>query len=226
MNNLTLCQVMPRTFDAARRTELVSRTLELLRTRRQGRLTMSELATELGVKRPTLYFYFRDLSGLLLAAVEDLYRAYAEHITGRLAAIDHPIEALGELARATVAYQRERRDLVILLFQLWAAGDTDPEVLLARSRAAGQVLRADLVARVRAGIERGVVAPCDPERVVELVLTVLDGTIISAVTGVGSPTDVVDELWRQVLAPLVVAPRRRGRARTPSHSPPRTRGAS
>jgi AcrR family transcriptional regulator len=142
----------------------VAQTLELMRTRGLGRLTMSELATALGVKRPTLYFYFRDLSGLLLAAVEEVYRAYAVHIAARLAPIDHPVEALGELARATVAYQRERRDLVILLFQLWAAGDAEPELLLARSRAAGQVLRADLVARVRAGVERGVVAPCDPER--------------------------------------------------------------
>lgn len=210
---------MARTFDAARRSALVAQTLELLRTRRPGRLTMSELASALGVKRPTLYFYFRDLSGLLLAAVEDVYRAYAVHITARLAPIDHPIEALGELARATVEYQRERRDLVILLFQLWAAGDTDPELLLARSRAAGQVLRADLVSRLRAGIERGVVAPCDPERTVDLVLTVLDGTVVAAVTGSGAPVVAVEELWRQVLAPLIVNPARR-RARRP------TRGAS
>jgi AcrR family transcriptional regulator len=181
---------------------------------------MSELASELGVKRPTLYFYFRDLSGLLLAAVEEVYRAYAVHVAARLAPIDHPIEALGELARATVAYQRERRDLVILLFQLWAAGDADPELLLARSRAAGQVLRADLVARLRAGVDKGVVAPCDPERTVDLVLTVLDGTIVAAVTGSGAPAVAVEELWRQVLAPLIVNPSARRRARRS------TRGAS
>lgn len=204
---------MARTFDAARRSALVAQTLELLRQRRVGRLTMSELATALGVKRPTLYFYFRDLSGLLLAAVEDLYRAYAVHIAGRLAPIEHPVEALGELARATVEYQRERRDLVILLFQLWAAGDTDPELLLARSRAAGQVLRVDLVARLRAGVERGVVTPCDPERVVDLVLTVLDGTIVAAVTGSGAPAVAIDELWRQVLAPMIVQPPTRKRPR-------------
>lgn len=205
---------MARTFDAARRTALVAQTLDLLRQRRvSGRLTMSELATALGVKRPTLYFYFRDLSGLLLAAVEDVYRGYAVHIAMRLAPIEHPVHALGELARATVEYQRERRDLVILLFQLWAAGDTDPELLLARSRAAGQVLRADLVARLRAGIERGVVTPCDPERVVDLVLTVLDGTIVASVTGSGASSAAIDELWRQVLAPMIVHPPARRRAR-------------
>lgn len=194
----------------------MARALEVLRARGPGRTTMSELAAALGMKRPTLYFYFRDLSALLLAAVEDVYRAYAVHIGGRLAAIEHPIVALGELARATVEYQRERRELVILLFQLWAAGNVDPEVLLARSRAAGELLRAELVVRVRAGIERGVVAPCEPERVVDLVLTVLDGTIVQSITRVGVASDTVDELWRRVLAPLVVEPsppRRRPRAR-------------
>ncbi|MBK9030172.1 MAG: TetR/AcrR family transcriptional regulator [Myxococcales bacterium] len=206
---------MPRHFDAARRTALVEQTLALMRARGVGRLTMSELATALGVKRPTLYFYFRDLSGLLLAAVEEVYRGYATHIAARLTAIDHPIEALGELARATVAYQHERRDLVILLFQLWAAGDTDPEVLLARSRAAGEILRADLVARVRVGVERGVVAPCEPERIVDLVLTVLDGTVVQSITRTGAASATVDELWRRVLAPLIVSPppRRRPRSR-------------
>src|SRR5690349_5278457 len=114
---------MPRTLDLARRSELLAHALDVLRARGPGRTTMSELAAALGVKRPTLYFYFRDLSALLLAAVEDVYRAYAVHIGARLAGIEHPIVALGELARATVDYQRERRELVILLFQLWAAGN-------------------------------------------------------------------------------------------------------
>lgn len=218
---------MARRFDAARRSRLVTEALEVLRARGVGRTTMSELAAALGVKRPTLYFYFRDLSGLLLAAVEEVYRGYATHVAGRLASIDHPIEALGELARATVAFQRERRDLVLLLFQLWAAGDTDPEVLLARSRAAGAILRADLVARLRAGIDRGEVAPCDPEAIVDLVLTVLDGTIVQSITRTGNDTATVDELWRRVLAPLIVAPRPRARAPQPRRPRRRTaRGAS
>lgn len=226
---------MARPIDTARRAALLTRALEVLRTRGAGRTTMSELATALGVKRPTLYFYFPDLSAVLLAAVEDTYRGYAVHIGARLRSIDHPIVALGELARATVEYQHERRELVILLFQLWAAGNTDPEVLLARSRAAGDVLRADLVASVRAGIARGVVAPCDPERIVDLVLTVLDGTIVQSITRQGSATATIDELWRRVLAPLVIARRSateparprppRKRARPPSPRPP-TRGTS
>ena len=195
---------MGRTVDKERRAELARRALEVLRQRGIGRTTMSELAEALGVKRPTLYFYFRDLTGLLHAVIEDVYRGWLLHVTARLNGINHPIEALHELARATVEYNRGRRDLVLLLFQLWAAGDADPEELLARSRAVSDPLRAELVARLRAGIEKKVVARCDPERIVELTLTVLDGTLVHEVTRGTPGAPVIEELWDRVLEPLVI----------------------
>ncbi len=212
---------MARTVDLERRSELVHQALEVLRVR-GGRMTMTELARELGVKRPTLYFYFRDLTGLLHAAVEDVYRVHVGHLLGRIAAVEHPVAALGELARATVELQRGRRDLVLLLIQLWAAGGSDPEALLARGRAATAPLREGLVARMAAGVERGVVAPCDPARVVDLVLAVIDGVLVQEITRGAGGAPVVEELWQRVLAPLVVPaaasvparPARRGRAQS------------
>ncbi|HVK78867.1 MAG TPA: TetR/AcrR family transcriptional regulator [Kofleriaceae bacterium] len=204
---------MARPLDTQRRAELAHRALEVLRARGIGRTTMSELAEALGVKRPTLYFYFRDLTGLLHAALEDVYRAYFAHVSARVAGIDHPIVALGELARATVEFQRGRRDVVALLFQLWAAGDADPEEMFAKARAVNEPLRADLIARVEAGIARGVVEPCDAAAIVDLVMTVLDGTIVQEVTRGASGAAVVEELWQRVLAPLVRAERRESRER-------------
>jgi AcrR family transcriptional regulator len=203
---------MARTVDKERRAELARKALEVLRARGIGRTTMSELAEALGVKRPTLYFYFRDLTGLLHAAIEDVYRGWLTHVTARVSGISHPVEALHEIARATVEYNRGRRDLILLLFQLWAAGNADPEELLARARAVNDPLRAELVARLRAGIEKKVVAKCDPERIVELTLTVLDGTLVHEVTRGTNGMPVVEELWERVLAPLVIkkpTPRRR-----------------
>ncbi|HVV85644.1 MAG TPA: helix-turn-helix domain-containing protein, partial [Kofleriaceae bacterium] len=189
---------MARTVDVQRRSELVRRALEVLRAR-GGRTTMSELARALEVKRPTLYFYFRDLTGLLHAAVEEVYRQQVGHVVGRIAAVDHPVIALAELARATVELQRGRRDLVLLLLQLWAAGGSDPEELLARGRAATAPLRTELVARLTAGVERGVVAPCEPARVVDLVLAVVDGVLVQEVTRGANGGTIVEELWQRVL---------------------------
>lgn len=195
---------MARTVDLQRRSELVHRSLEVLRAR-GGRMTMTELAKALGIKRPTLYFYFRDLNGLLHAAVDDVYRMHVAHIVGRIGAVAHPVEALAELARATVELQRGRRDLVLLLLQLWAAGGSDPEELIGRGRAATAPLRTELVARMTAGLARGVVAPCDPARVVDLVLAVIDGVLVQEIVRGASGATVVDELWQRVLEPLIVA---------------------
>jgi hypothetical protein len=81
------------------------------------------------------------------------------------------------------------------------------------------------VARVRAGIERGEVARCEPEAIVDLVLTVLDGTIVQSITRGGAEAATVEELWRRVLAPLVVtaAPRPAAKARPRRRPTPRPR---
>jgi AcrR family transcriptional regulator len=206
---------MGRAVDLERRSELVRQALEVLRAR-GGRTSMTELARALGVKRPTLYFYFHDLTGLLHLAVEDVYRHHVGHLLTRVVAVEHPVLALAELARAMVELQGGRRDLVLLLIQLWAAGGSDPEALLARARLAAGPLRAELVARLAAGVERGVVAPCDPARVVDLVLAVLDGVLVQEITRGADGRPVVEELWQRVLSPLVVP----ARATTPSPPSP------
>ena len=196
---------MARTVDHERRSEVVKAALEVMRIR-GARTTMSELARALGIKRPTLYFYFQDLTGLLHAAVDDVYRAHVEHVRTRLAAAEHPVVALAELARATLDLQRGRRDLVLLLIQLWAAGGSDLASLIARGQAATAPLRVELTARLTAGIERGEVASCDPARVVDLVLATVDGVLVQEVTRGVAGGPVVDELWQRVLAPLVRSP--------------------
>jgi hypothetical protein len=111
---------------------------------------------------------------------------------------------------------------VLLLIQLWAAGCSDAEELIARGRSATAPLRAELIARMTAGVERGVVAPCDPARVVDLVLAVIDGVLMQEIMRGASGAGVVEELWQRVLAPLIARPTpivpkaaaRRGRAHT------------
>lgn len=209
---------MARKLDLVRRAELAARAVQVLRARGAHRCTMSDLAEALGVKRPTLYFYFRDLGAVFDVVFEDTQRRYLEHVGRTLADPDaHPIDALAAAARATAEFQEGQRDLVVLLFQLWAHGGSDPERVLARGRELIEPSRQLLVARLAAGIAAGQVAPCDPARVVDLVLAVLDGAMVAQVTRRASPGPVVDELIARVLEPLALRP---SRSRRRSHDRP------
>ena len=64
---------MPRRPDLARRAELARAAFEVLRTRGM-QTSMRELADALGVKRPTLYFYFPDLGAVFETVLDQTYR--------------------------------------------------------------------------------------------------------------------------------------------------------
>ena len=61
---------MPRRPDLARRAELAHAAFEVLRARGM-QTSMRELAEALGIKRPTLYFYFPDL-GVVFETVRSI----------------------------------------------------------------------------------------------------------------------------------------------------------
>ena len=62
--------------------------------------------------------------------------------------------------------------------------------------------REALVADLRAGLARREIKPCDPERVVELVLAVLDGVLVHHVLGIASADRVIEQLVETVIEPL------------------------
>jgi AcrR family transcriptional regulator len=193
---------MARKLDHTRRAELATRAFEAIRARGVHRITMSDLAADLGLKRPTLYFYFKDLGAVFDAALDDTHRRWAAHVMGRVPGVDHPIDLLAEVVRATVDFHQGQRDRIVLLFQLWAVGGRDPETVIARGRQLAEPLRAYLVDRVADGVVRGLVVPCEPTAVVDLVLTILDGALVQEVTRAAPVATIVDELERRVLTPL------------------------
>jgi AcrR family transcriptional regulator len=193
---------MARKLDMSRRAELAARAVDAIRSRGVHRITMSDLAADLGIKRPTLYFYFRDLGAVFDAALDDTHRRWAAHVMTAVTGIDHPIDLLAEVVRATVGFHQGQRDRIVLLFQLWAVGGRDPEVILARGRQLAEPLRAYLVDRIGDGMRRGLVGPCEPAAIVDLVLTVLDGALVQEVTRAAPVASIVRELENRVLAPL------------------------
>ena len=203
---------MPRRPDLTRRAELARAAFEVLRTRGM-QTSMRELADALGVKRPTLYFYFPDLGTVFETVLEETYRALAETVIARTRNVEHPLDRLLAVVDATLAFHRERPQLIGGLFQLWAIGGRDFATVLERERRIVVAARDALVADLRAGIARREVKPCEPERIVELILAVVDGVLVHHVLGIARADDVVTELAARVIEPL--RPRRkRARRRT------------
>ncbi|MFC1707460.1 TetR/AcrR family transcriptional regulator [Planctomycetota bacterium] len=194
---------MARKPDLARRKEIITRTLEILRERGVHGTTMSDLAHGLGMKRPTLYWYFKDLGEIFDAALEEIHGRFERLFAERLAGVSHPIDVLETLLQVSSDFHKDSRDLIILLFQLWAVGRSgDPERILKRGREVIEPLRAELITMLQSGVEAKLVAPCDPEAIVDLVLSVGDGIVVQQVTRNADLTAGVMTLRRCVLDPL------------------------
>ncbi len=192
---------MPRRPDLARRSELARAAFEVLRTRGM-QTSMRELAEALGIKRPTLYFYFPDLGAVFETVLDQMYQQLAEAVLTRTRAADHPLDRLRAVVDATLDFHRERPQLIGGLLQLWAVGGRDVGSILDRERQILLAGRAALVADLRGGIARGEVLPCDPDRIVDLVLAVVDGVLVHHVLGIARADDVTEELAARVLEPL------------------------
>jgi AcrR family transcriptional regulator len=206
---------MPRRSDHARRAQLASAAVDVLRTRGM-QTSMRELADALGIKRPTLYFYFPDLGAVFETVLDPLYQALTETVPARVRAHEHPLDRLRAVIDATLAFHRERPQLIGGLFQRWALGGRDPSAVLERERRGVLAVRDALVADLRAGIAQKEVKPCDPERIVDLVLAFIAGAVVHHMLGIaradGATEGTIEELAGRVLEPLRVQ-RRRKRAR-------------
>jgi AcrR family transcriptional regulator len=192
---------MPRRPDLARRAELANAAFDVLRTRGVG-TSMSELADALGVKRPTLYFYFPDVGAVFESVLEQTYQMHLELVVAKMRTLDHPLDRLKALVEVTVAFHRERPHLIGGLFQLWAVGGRDLASVLEKGRKMVTASRDALVADLRGGIARKEVLPCDPDKIVDMVLAVLDGVLVHHVLGIARPEGVMDELIDRVIEPL------------------------
>lgn len=199
---------MPRRPDLERRNQLARAAFDVLRTR-GVQTSMRELAEALGVKRPTLYFYFPDLGTVFETVLDQTYLALHEAVIAKVLTVEHPLDRLRTVVETTLAFHRDHPQLIGGLFQLWAVAGRDITSVLERGRRSVVAGRDALVADLRAGIARKEVLPCDPARVVDLVLAVVDGVLVHHVLGIAHADEVFEELTARVIEPLRPTKRKR-----------------
>jgi AcrR family transcriptional regulator len=194
---------MARRPDIARRTAIAREAFDVIKARGLHRTTMSDIASELGIKRPTLYWYFKDFAEIFDVVVRDTDAALVAHVQARLAGITHPLDTLAALVEATIDFYDARRDQVTVLFQLWTiSGDVAPGRIAQRAREFVDPVRVELIRRLEQGIADGTVAPCNPAEVVDLAFAVIDGAHVQRVTRDADPRRLLDGLRRYVFDPL------------------------
>ncbi len=194
---------MARTPDHGRRRDMARRALKWLAGSRSERITMCSLARALGMKRPTLYWYYRDLGELFDAILEDLLEQQTAFFAERLAAVHHPLDRLRAYMRATIAFGAPRRREILALFELWAVSRSeDADRILERARAYLEPIREGLIALVRTGIEQGLIAATDPEALIDAVLTFCDGLAVERITRDPDPYPALEAFERGLLEPL------------------------
>ena len=193
---------MARKTDYAKRERLSAEAFEVICARGVHRTSMSDIASALGMKRPTLYWYFRDLGQIFDAVVKQTERSLQAYIVARLADIDDPIEYLQAFTDAHFDFYQPRRGLIIALFQLWAvSGSDDPDRILRRGTRFIEPMRVGLIARLQDAVDDGLINECEPEAVIDLLLATIDGALVHSVT---RDTDLVK--IRRAVRQLVFAP--------------------
>ena len=202
---------MARKPDIARRRDIARQAFAVIRSRGVHRTSMSDLAVALDMKRPTLYWYFKDLGEIFDSVANETDAQWGAFVAARLAGVDHPIDYLETLLAASVDFYEARRDDIITLFQLWAVGAHASARILARGREYLVPMRAGLIDRLRAGIAAGRVAACDPAKIVDIVLAVADGVQVQRVTRDADLAPIVAAVSEYVLAPLRIPAARSSR---------------
>ncbi|GEM_PF-582102 len=194
---------MARTVDKARHAELANKALEAIRKRGVHGVTMRDIAEDLGIKRSTLYWYFKGLGDVFDVVLTDLLERQTAFVMQRLDGVDHPIVLLDAWMRAMLDFYADDPQLIQVLAQLWAAGRSDSTDGVVKAALDEFLpLRDMAVHAIEMGIDAGQVAPCDAAGLVDLCASLVDGVLIHQVSRNVQTAPMLSVFQRQVLQPL------------------------
>lgn len=197
---------MARPLDHDKRRTLAREAVTVMQ-REGADVSMTRLAEALGLKRPTLLYHFPTRAQIVETALEEMMIAQAAFVLGRINQESHPLRRLYAQVRAVHEFQHGNEARLVFLTQALAA--TGGERMKELVHGAAKIFEAHRRAnadRIRAGIEAGLVAPCDPDALVQLVRAVIDGLMLQRVTEGIDLEPVHALLWENLLAPLARDP--------------------
>ena len=194
---------MSRPPEIDKRRELARRAVAVLE--REGvDVPIAQLADALGIKRPTLLYHFPTRSHIVETALEDLLTEQAAFVLARMAEHEHPIEQLYAQLRGVHEFHRGRESRIVFLTQAMAtAPRARVDALMEVGNRVFEPYRRAMAGRIREGIAAGTIAPCDPDALIALVRSMIDGLMVQRVmTGLDlAPVHAL--IWERLLAPLV-----------------------
>jgi AcrR family transcriptional regulator len=193
---------MARPVDRERRREMAARAFEVVKERGVHKTTMSDLAKALEIKRPTLYWYFPDLSSVFREVYLELQHEVLTHVTEAMRLQSHPIDQLEACLNAAVGFFAQRRDVMGGLLQLWAVGSAERESWQRETAKLLTPQREFMVKLVQHGIDKGQVKPCDAKGLTDTLFMLIDGSNVYTVLEGADPQDMVKFATQHILDPL------------------------
>ena len=164
---------------------------------------MSALAEGIDIKRPTLLYYFPERVSIFEQALADLLAEQAVFVVGQLLKHDHPIDQLFAQVCAVHEFHHGRETRVLFLTQALAVAGTErTRHIVEIGNQAFEVHRQALTKRLRAGIESGIVHPCDPDALIRICRAAIDGLMVQRVMTNCDLAPIHKLLWEGLLEPL------------------------
>ena len=193
---------MGRPVDTEKRRHVCAQAVEFLRENGLNTST-SALAEGIGLKRPTLLYYFPERSMIFEQALADLLAEQAVFVMGRIAEHEHPIDKLYAQVRAVHEFHHERETRVLFLTQALAVAGTErTRHIVAIGNQAFEAHRQALTKKIHEGIEAGIISPCSPDALIRICRAVIDGLMVQRVMTNCDLAPVHTLLWEGLLQPL------------------------
>ena len=194
---------MARPVDNEKREKMARDALGVFVRRGVHDTTMKDLAHELGIKRSTLYWYFKDLGEVFDVVFRELNEAFFAFMASAIMDAEDGIDALERLLRAAFAYNHEERETTVVMFQLWAVGQSDePTRVLETGWQFLAPFRAGLAARIQTDVDAGRARPCDAEALIDTCFAVMHGAMVHQIATRTASDTILDLVIQQLLEPL------------------------